>query len=123
MRVTDLTEKKEEDIVVLALREVAKRAEQGKGYSAEAKALALAVVTMALNDHQKRQEDARPRTDDVPEMVLIKEAAAKTGLSYDFIRRGCLQGKIPHIKINRKYLINYGKLLEFLDNGGASDVI
>ena len=29
----------------------------------------------------------------IPEMLTIKEAAGRTGLSYDFIRKLCLQGK------------------------------
>ncbi len=56
-------------------------------------------------------------TDEVPRMVTIKEAAMDTGLSYDYIRKLCLQKKIVHVKAGTKYLVNWGKLVEFLNEG------
>lgn len=49
-----------------------------------------------------------------PEMVTIKTAAERTGLSYDAIR------KIIYIKAGSKFLINFGKFVDYL-NGGAGN--
>lgn len=51
----------------------------------------------------------------VPEMIPIKEAAARTGLSYDRIRKLCLTKQIVYFRSGAKYLINFGKLCEFLN--------
>ncbi len=51
----------------------------------------------------------------IPEMVTIKEASQRTGLSYDFLRKACISGKIVHIKAGSKYLINFGRLVEWLE--------
>lgn len=56
----------------------------------------------------------------IPEMLTIKEAAGRTGLSYDFIRKLCLQGKIVFVRTGSKYLINMGKLVDFLNSGAAA---
>ncbi len=53
----------------------------------------------------------------VPTMVTIKTAAGQTGLSYEYIRKLCLAGKIVYVKAGTKYLINLEKLVEFLNNG------
>lgn len=57
----------------------------------------------------------------IPLMWTIKEASQNTGLSYDFIRKLCLQNRIVHVKAGRKYLVNSEKLVEYL-NGGTADV-
>ncbi len=54
----------------------------------------------------------------VPEMVTIREASRRTGLSYDFLRKACLTGKIVHIKAGSKYLINFGRLVDWLETAG-----
>lgn len=51
----------------------------------------------------------------IPTMVTIKEAAEKTGLSYYFIRKLCLEKKVVHIMAGRKVLINQEKLINFLN--------
>lgn len=51
----------------------------------------------------------------IPTMVTIKEAAEKTGLSYYFIRKLCLEKKVVHIMAGRKVLINHEKLINFLN--------
>lgn len=53
----------------------------------------------------------------VPTMWKVKEAAEHTGLSYDYIRKLCIQKKIPAIKAGSKYLINADKLMEYLNQG------
>ena len=56
----------------------------------------------------------------VPRMVKIKTAAAESGLSYDAIRKLCLQKKIPFIRSGAKYLINMDRFIDYL-NGDAND--
>lgn len=55
----------------------------------------------------------------IPTMVGIREAADQTGLSYDFVRKLCLQKKIVYIRVGCKFLINLEKLVEFLNAGEA----
>ena len=55
--------------------------------------------------------------DMIPEMLTIKECSARTGVSYDWIRKLCLQGRIIHIRAGSKYLINFGKFIEYLNTG------
>ena len=50
-----------------------------------------------------------------PEMVSIHEAALRTGLSDDCIRRWCLQKKIVFVMSGKKYYINFPLLCEFLN--------
>lgn len=45
----------------------------------------------------------------------ISEAAKLTGLSSFFIRRGCRDGTIPHIKSGTKFLVNVPLLIEQMD--------
>lgn len=53
----------------------------------------------------------------VPRMVGITEASKQTGLSYDFLRKLCLQNKIVHVRAGVRYLINLEKLVEYLNQG------
>lgn len=48
----------------------------------------------------------------------IQEACKTTGLSMYFLRQGCKNGTIPHIKSGTVYLINVPALLRQL---GADD--
>lgn len=66
---------------------------------------------------------ARKMTDNtVPEMLPIKEVIKRIPyLSYDHVRQLCLTGKIVHIRSGAKYLVNFGKLCEYLNNGGRTD--
>ena len=44
----------------------------------------------------------------------IAEASKTTGLSKYFLRSGCKDGSIPHIKSGRDYLVNVPALLKKL---------
>ena len=57
----------------------------------------------------------------VPRMVGITEASKQTGLSYDFIRKLCLQDKIVYVRAGVKFLINWDKLVEYLNQGEQSE--
>ena len=48
--------------------------------------------------------------DRIPIMATIQEAANRTGLSYDYIRKLCIQGKIVYIRTGSKRLVNMDKL-------------
>ena len=51
----------------------------------------------------------------VPRMEKITVASAESGLSYDHIRKLCIQKKIVFIKSGAKYLINMDKFAEYLN--------
>ena len=60
----------------------------------------------------------------VPTMLTINETSERTGISYFAIRQLCLQGKIVFIRSGKKYLINFEKFIEYLNDGegGAAHV-
>ena len=51
----------------------------------------------------------------VPEMITLREASRRTGLSYDFLRKGCISGQFVHIRAGVKILINFNKLIDRLN--------
>ena len=51
----------------------------------------------------------------IPEMIPLKAASERTGLSYDFLRKSCLAGKIVHIRAGNKFLVNFDRLVEWLN--------
>ena len=53
----------------------------------------------------------------VPTMLTIRETADRTGVSYDAIRKLCLQGKIVHIRAGKKFLVNFDRFCEYLNEG------
>ena len=56
--------------------------------------------------------------------MTIAEAAKVTGISQYYIRNGCKDGSIPHIKSGRTYLVCVPKMLEqltILSCGGVDD--
>lgn len=54
---------------------------------------------------------------EIPTMVSLHEASKRTGLSYDYLRKLCLQRKIVYVKAGSKYMINLEKLALFLNTG------
>ena len=58
-----------------------------------------------------------------PEMISLKEAADRTGLTYDALRKMCLMGQIAHVRVGfrgGKILVNFGKLCEYLETAGCN---
>lgn len=51
--------------------------------------------------------------------MKIGAASMATGLSQYFLRQGCKNGTVPHIKSGSTYLINIPKLLRQLDAEGG----
>ncbi len=45
----------------------------------------------------------------------LTEASQSTGLSVNYLRSGCKDGSIPHVKSGKVYLVNVPALLEKLD--------
>ena len=55
-----------------------------------------------------------------PAMVTIREVANQTGLSYDYIRKICIQDKIVYVKAGAKRLVNLDILRRHLNRGEAA---
>lgn len=53
----------------------------------------------------------------LPVMKSIKDMVELTGLPYTFLRGLCIQNKIVYIKTGKKYLINYDRFIDYLNNG------
>ena len=52
----------------------------------------------------------------IPDMISVREAANRTGLSYDYLRKSCLAGRIIHVRVGHgKFLINFDWLVEWLN--------
>lgn len=45
----------------------------------------------------------------------LKDACTVTGLSMFFLRQGCKDGSVPHIRSGSTYYVNLPALLEMLD--------
>ena len=58
-----------------------------------------------------------------PEMVSLREAAARTGRAYSYLRLGCLRGELVHVRSGNKFLVNFGKLVEYLDTAGKKEEV
>lgn len=69
------------------------------------------LVRKSQEDHPETVKDPNA----IPIMLTINQAVEKTGLSYDYLRKLCLQGKIAFVKVGSKYLINQEKLALFLN--------
>ena len=53
--------------------------------------------------------------------MKIGAASMATGLSQYFLRQGCKNGTVPHIKSGTVYLVNVAKLLRQLDAEGSAE--
>ena len=51
----------------------------------------------------------------VPTMVTIKEASKKTRLTYNAIRKMCINNEIIFIRVGSKFMINLDRLIEKLN--------
>lgn len=45
----------------------------------------------------------------------LADACKATGVSTYYLRRGCINGSVPHIKSGKKFYVNVPALLEKLD--------
>lgn len=53
----------------------------------------------------------------MPIMIPLKEASKISGMSYEFLRRICLQNKVRCLRSGNKWYIHREKLLEYLNGG------
>lgn len=51
------------------------------------------------------------------EMLSLRETARRTGLSYGYLRKLCLQGAIVHVRCGKKIMVNFDRLAEMLNKG------
>lgn len=49
-----------------------------------------------------------------PPFQSIAQACKTTGLSMYYLRKGCRNGSVPHVKSGTTYMINVPKLLKIL---------
>ncbi len=52
-----------------------------------------------------------------PRMVTIKKLSEQTGISEFHIRRLIKSNRIKYIRTGTKYLVNFDKFVEYLNNG------
>ena len=64
------------------------------------------------------------KTDGIPPFLNIERACEVTGLSQYYLRNGCKDGSVPHVRSGRVYLINVPALLRQLGvtDGRREDV-
>ena len=53
----------------------------------------------------------------VPTMLSIDESAKRSGLPAHFVRQLCITNQIVYVKAGTKYLVNFEKLIDFLNTG------
>lgn len=53
----------------------------------------------------------------IVQMVTLREASNRTGVSYDRLRKMCINRQIVYIKAGSKFLLNWDKLVEYLNAG------
>ena len=57
-----------------------------------------------------------------PIMLSLKEASEKSGLSYSALRLMCIRNEIIHIRVGRKYLINWARLVDYLGGSASAEI-
>ena len=83
----------------------------------------LAELRLTVKQEQGREKAVQGRDPDyIPVMITIAQASTETGISYDCIRKLCLQGKLVHVRAGRKFLINKEKLADYLGREGLLSV-
>lgn len=63
-------------------------------------------------------------SENYPPFCRIKDACRYTGLSQFFIRKGCIEGRIPCLMSGRTYFVNMRELFKLLDaesRGGGTE--
>lgn len=66
---------------------------------------------------QKEQAAQSKEAGNTVKMVTLNEASSRTGISYDRLRKMCINGQIVYIKAGCKFLINWEKLVDYLNIG------
>lgn len=80
-------------------------------------------MNKATTPHENRKDDqhVKKRLQANPDAPFqrIPDACRITGLSMYYLRNGCKDGTVPHIKSGTTYMINVPALLEKLKGGAA----
>ena len=53
----------------------------------------------------------------IPEMISVREAARRTGMSYAFIRKLCQEEQIVYVQAGSRCLVNFSFLVDYLQHG------
>ncbi len=59
--------------------------------------------------------DKVPVVDMIPEMLTLDQTSKRSGLSYDALRKMCLNNEIVHIRVGKKFLINWNRFVDYLN--------
>ena len=54
-----------------------------------------------------------------PRMMTVKQLSEQTGISEFHIRRLLKSNRIKYIRTGTKYLVNFDKFVEYLNNGDS----
>ncbi len=92
----------------------------------------IELLLKSINDRLRKMTDPASVQEDetmrfvrspgmIPEMITLREASRRTGLSYDFLRKECLRGNIVHVRVGSgKMLINFDLLKKQLESSHGS---
>ncbi len=83
----------------------------------------LTKLTSLITTQEDRDKTTSPSEvfPSMPDMITIKEASRRTGLSYDYLRKECIKGNINYLQVgNGKRLINYNRLIEQIESTHGS---
>ena len=53
----------------------------------------------------------------IPTMLTIRETAQRSGLAVHYVRKLCLREKVCAVRAGKKYLLNFEKFIEYLNQG------
>ena len=67
------------------------------------------------------QDRNRSSSISAPRMMTIREAAKEAHLAENYVRFLCRTNAIVNVRAGNKYLVNYGKLLDFLNGDGKEE--
>ena len=56
-----------------------------------------------------------PVVDMIPEMLTLDQTSKRSGFSYDALRKMCLNNEIVHIRVGKKFLINWNRFVDYLN--------
>jgi len=59
--------------------------------------------------------DKVPVVDMIPEMLTLDQTSKRSGLSYDALRKMCLNNEIVYIRVGKKFLINWNRFVDYLN--------
>ena len=78
----------------------------------------LLTALMQQPQAEQKPEPVKP-VQTYPIMIGIPEAAERTGLTYNAIRKMCINNQIVHVRAGKRWLVNWEKMVEYL-NGDAN---